>query len=93
MTTKTDDMTVAQMAKEATDRGASGAFVACVVTDIAGRHIAREAVRTAVRQDSDVVGGGFITALSDGETGRAWARADAQSKRLMDAAGVAEGGR
>jgi hypothetical protein len=69
--------------------GASDAFIRCVATSVEGRNIAKEAVRRAEQLNSDAVtGGGFITALRDGDVSRARARADSQSQTLMDAAGV-----
>lgn len=85
----------------ATDSGASGAFVAVLATDAPDgrRHWPRHQMRRAMRDArSDPVArtrgavaqwGHFLTALWDGDTGAAWARADGDNRALMRRAGVA----
>lgn len=83
------ELTTAELARSAVNNGASGEFVACLVTDRDGRHIAREVARRAARDESRPAMGGFTTALWDGDVLGAWRRADAASSDLMRRAGVA----
>jgi hypothetical protein len=87
------EYTTQELVRFTTDCGASGAFVACVATDIDGRHIAREVARKHDRLGGGVTdappAGSFATHLWQGATKDAWRRADHQSRALMRAAGVA----
>lgn len=69
--------------------------MAVLATDADGRHLARDkacgalfdTARGTVREAC--TGGHFMTALWNGDTRRAWRRADHSNRALMRAAGVA----
>lgn len=83
------DSDTLDLIEQAVDKNAHAAFVRCVATDVDGRHIAREAVRSAERRNMDSIGGGgFITSLKHGHVEAAWRRADTQSKTLLIEAGL-----
>lgn len=87
-----DIMAVLQAANNS---GASGAFIAVLATPYDGQHLARnKAVRALFGRDDRTVrqactGGHFMTALWEGDTQRAWRRADGRNRSIMRAAGVA----
>lgn len=102
-TIMTNDTPLSDVLQKATNDGASGAFVAVLATDVPtasdegpsatdGRHWPRRQVRRAMNRGGalpDETWGHFMTALWDGRTAEAAARADADNTALLQAAGLA----
>lgn len=79
------------LAKFAESHDASEDFVRVLMTGNDGRHLARRKTALALENGRELprAWGGFMTALWQGKTEKAWARADAQNSKLMRDAGIA----
>jgi hypothetical protein len=82
--------TVETLEKFAKSHGASNEFCRYLQVDIDGRHLGRNKIKRALENGRKPGPfGGFLEALWEGETEKAWARADINNSKLMQKANLA----